>query len=453
MGCADRGILTKHIMATPRILLLVMLLLCLLSLGVMEEEEGQVQYAGGANGWGVADQSIASDGACDRQEPVGVGEGRVPLLVNWSEAGGKGSIQAIVEVGRSFVNETGLASIMPEDERLIFVGFGNLAFVPFFSSWICNTMGMEGIHRRTLIVFSDAQGEAELKERHPNFEGRIEHVLSSTKFDLSGPQNMPSMGFALLVAMRNEVVGALLQGGVDLVLFEADSTWVRNPLHSPDITKRDVDITAFINVISPPHIGLGLNTLRSTPATLQLWGSLETKHKSQLLSVLHHDHGEGWEQQVIASKWPVGYKGDDVLFREIAQKMQSEGRLRLHRLPRCLFPSGEWYDGGVTHRVEYKREGSEYRGLCQQFIAPNAPFVLQNNWIIGVESKRTRADRWGHWFEGTGGEACPDMKGALQTAKDSFVFLQPLHRRLVTECPMCGALQGYQHSPNEDVHW
>ena len=352
-----------------------------------------------------------------------------PELVFWDEQEGEGSLQALLRSAQELmVKLRGLA----EEQRYLLVSVGNAEFVPFFSSWICNTKHMRGVHERTLLIFSDLAGMRGLSSLHPDFAGRIVHVQSQG-FDLSRNQKYHSIGYNLLMLQRNEVIGRVLRCGISMLLFETDAVWARNPLTDPLLSgPGSADLTVFMNRVFPAGFGFGFTILRSKAPVLLLWRQLEEEHAGQLREILDAAGSSPLQIDLGEDLRIEGFKNEMDILEEKAKSFGASGRLKFKVLPTCSYLSGLWYDDQVDNDEledwEKAEEGRVFRQLCKEQNNGLPPYVLNNNWIVGLDAKMERAKRWGHWFTDEM-DMCSDpdsLQADLRQMEESFASLSPL---------------------------
>ena len=92
-------------------------------------------------------------------------------------------------------------------QPFLFVLMANRAFIPLIQNWLCNTALMQGVHARTLIIFTD-DGDESLKaslvvSKFPVQVVRMQLMMSP---DLQKDMNFGTYGYWRLVQVRVQLV-------------------------------------------------------------------------------------------------------------------------------------------------------------------------------------------------------------------------------------------------------
>eukprot|EP00960_Hanusia_phi_P016786 494482-Hanusia_phi.AAC.1 len=305
----------------------------------------------------------------------------------------------------------------PHQEQFLLVAFGNREYVPFFQSWLCNTARMDGVHSRTMIITSDHEAYEKLS-RFPHNATIVRSILKVDGEELPTAFEFQSLGFFLLTEHRNRVMEQLIDAGIDILLFEADAIWMRNPLQDVNLVYADADVVGFWNT---GKIGFGWTLLRATRPTLKLWKELDRRYHE----IIEKELG----QQLGKYLGPVANEMD--LLNHVLGEMTATKEIRLFTLDECDYVSGIWYDGGI------EGDGAELRRRCH--ACGRVPYVVNNNFIVGIRGKQMRAKRWRHWFAEEDGSCYEGnkMQETWSLAEESFHLLQPQEKPRDDECPSC----------------
>ena len=105
----------------------------------------------------------------------------------------------------------------------------------------------------------------------------------------------------------------------------------------------------------------GFQFLRPTPATISVWQKLRKKMQLKMQNTaIDSQMGDSGSEQIMLNNL-----------------ISIEQNLKVEWLDYSLFAPGQYY----SNQQYYKK-----------------PMVILNNWIIGNDSKKKRAHRWGHWY-------------------------------------------------------
>ena len=312
---------------------------------------------------------------------------------------------------------------IPQDSKgFLFVMMGNKAFLPFIYNWLCNTAHMEGVHNRTLFLFTD-DGDKALKASR--FGVMALQVDRSLPKEYQEHQDYDSYGYWLLVQLRVQVILRLIDADIPFLLCEPDALWVQSPLNDPAL-RTSADLIGFDDANGIP--GFGFLRVRPTAHVKALFHELEQRYSAQM------------PKQRKAAHASFMVKGEQNILHELIKSRSSKPYkdLKFQMLSHFKYVSGKWYDGG---------RGGDGRGVRDSCKTKGMPVVINNNWIVGNGPKITRAKRWGHWFlQGRdsmldSGMACPDarrLKSQIQQMLSTMKTLAPVHGPpKPKECPKC----------------
>ncbi|KAK3099165.1 hypothetical protein FSP39_000426, partial [Pinctada imbricata] len=254
------------------------------------------------------------------------------------------------------------AKHITRDNKTLLVSFINNAFLPFAYSWFCNTKPM-GIHDQVLVIAADYETEQELRKNVPSIE-----VVSVTGYKVKGSQNFTHAGYVRLGIKRTEMVKWILNENIGIFIIEFDCLWVKNPIAKmKSYNNYDLTITQVIGR-EPGNVAIGFYYMSPSDRMKKLWNELDRR-----LKVLDA------KLQKLPSGKKVHYEDNDQTY---LHKLLDEkyGGVRMKIVSQYEFPDGKWY--GFT-----KAEREKYR-----------PYIINNNWLIGTDTKIQRAKTWGHWF-------------------------------------------------------
>jgi Nucleotide-diphospho-sugar transferase len=249
---------------------------------------------------------------------------------------------------------------------------GNHAFAPMLESWLCNTVHMAGLHKRTLLVMTDESGYSRLVgNRYGVAVGLADAGDPSLLHDMA----YGTVGYWKLTQARVKLLHQLLSAGIPFMNWEPDAFWARNPLADWSLLAARTDIVIASD--GPDELAFGLMLVRANPRTRRLFHKLSYQLLHSLRALNGRDNADN-----------VSYSSD---FQEqkLLKRLLVGGfaNATYTLLPQCLYPTGKWY------RVD---ESAKLRHACIASHGP--PIVINNNWIVGNDRKVERAKQWGHWF-------------------------------------------------------
>lgn len=247
--------------------------------------------------------------------------------------------------------------------NLVLVSVINRAYLPFASSWLCNTEPF-GIHKQVLIFTTDAESRLSLQHRWPGVT-----IVSLNVSSLSEDQAYREAGYVRVTVERARCINRLLNIGVRILLFEFDCTWLANPVPTVLEYQQHGDIVATKVGRDRKAMASGFLLLNPTPATTQVWNQF-TEKMEEIWNQLSHLSNSAIVEESILDQF--------VLWRLVRDEYAG---VKVVYLPRETFADGEWYK-----QPRYIREESP------------RPIIINNNFIQGNAKKIKRARKFGHWF-------------------------------------------------------
>eukprot|EP00173_Palmaria_palmata_P005068 Plantae.Rhodophyta-Palmaria_palmata.ctg8184.p1 GENE.Plantae.Rhodophyta-Palmaria_palmata.ctg8184~~Plantae.Rhodophyta-Palmaria_palmata.ctg8184.p1 ORF type:complete len:233 (-),score=29.15 Plantae.Rhodophyta-Palmaria_palmata.ctg8184:654-1352(-) len=216
---------------------------------------------------------------------------------------------------------------------------------------------------------------------------------------------------------RTALLRDVLDAGVGVLHFETDQIWFGSPMEAIDSAVVDGD--ELIGQAHVPDMVITINTrgeasgnfflLRPTLATRHLW--------SVVTEEFFHSYRKSLKsKEAKRGQWHY-IQNDQSLFTRygLGQEEWYVDTFPVARyavLNKQRFVDGTWYldfednkGAKVTRRVHYTSPESL------------EPVVLNNNFMIGVDGKKKRAQRFSHWFWNGYEHACSTKfgKGENQT--------------------------------------
>lgn len=257
----------------------------------------------------------------------------------------------------------------------------NSAFLAMVRSWLCN-LASAGIPQPLIawVALDDASAAA-LRHVPNSVVVSLREYLGGR--DASAGVSWASLGYWRLMLARTRLLRDALVAGVDLLVFEADAVWLRDPWPAlrADPT---ADVTGFA---TSDEIGGGFLLLRASLRTRQLLADVALLFEGTFNHLSNSCFGDRPEDS-------HEIKNDQSFLTQLlrlhAESYQAGNPVRFSLLDPDLFVDGRWY----------WEKGNPYGPAAAR------PVVINNNWISGTEAKVARAKRWGHWFWDEGSEQC-----------------------------------------------
>ncbi|XP_014678591.1 PREDICTED: UDP-D-xylose:L-fucose alpha-1,3-D-xylosyltransferase 3-like [Priapulus caudatus] len=253
--------------------------------------------------------------------------------------------------------------------RVPLIATVNAAYLPMTLSWLCNTAAMAGVHEQTVVIATDDATHDALRRRWPTVRV-FRHV---TQADMTQRHKFGSNGYRVYLLMRVKLMFELLRHNVSFIMFETDCLWRKNPVPLlGDVTSSTGYDVVAAQLGNKPHLGnysVNFMFLNATPGGVGVWGEMVRRLEKGLLTE--------YEQDILDGLCKARHAG-----------------------ARCrLFPYEQIADG-----MWYRMTAEARRRLLPD------PYIINNNFIVGVAKKMTRAKAYGHWFLAKDGETCRPAK-------------------------------------------
>nr|XP_034336603.1 UDP-D-xylose:L-fucose alpha-1,3-D-xylosyltransferase-like isoform X1 [Crassostrea gigas] len=244
---------------------------------------------------------------------------------------------------------------------MVMVTFINKAFVPFLTNWMCHTDKMVN-YSQVLVLVTDKSVYMDISAQYPS----LTVVYISVFEEMNGRQKYCTAGFMRIGIYRTRVVNWLIQENIPVFLFELDALWVSNPI--PFVTsKKEYDLTIIPTYEKSFEAAIGFYYMRNTTRMKRFWAELVQRLNAldTTFSCLHNE-------DLVRSN-----HNDQIQLMELI--LEHYRNIVIYFLPLNTFLDGKWYKNPNTEQLK------------------NA-FILNFNFIIGIQEKIKRAKRFGHWF-------------------------------------------------------
>lgn len=244
---------------------------------------------------------------------------------------------------------------------MVMLTFMNKAFVPFLTNWMCHTKGLVN-HSQVLVVVTDESVYKGIVTRYPSLTVMFLNAFNK----VNGKQRYCSAGFMRVGIYRSRVVNWIIQENIPVFLFELDAWWLRNPV--PFVTsKKDYDLTIIPSYAKTFEAAIGFYFMRNTTRMKMFW--MEFVHRLDALDTMFSCLDN---TALVRSK-----DNDQIVLMDLI--LEHYRNIVIYFLPLNRFLDGKWYKNPNVEQLKHA-------------------FILNFNFIIGIDEKIVRAKHFGHWF-------------------------------------------------------
>lgn len=247
------------------------------------------------------------------------------------------------------------------ENQWLFLQILNSAYVDFTKSWICNMLMIgyqDLVLSNTVFLATD--------EKAFKIFSELGYATFYLEMDGKNFLDYGTVEYYKLMLSRSLIVNKLLHNNVKVAIVESDAYWTSEALDyinsiEADIISADNDVTQ-----EGGQPSAGFMFFNPSQSTKYFWNRVTELHQNLISKGRSYGDSDDWgdEMKIIQRLWWRWEKFDD--------------KIRLHLLSKDRFVSGQWYKG--------------------EYQSKTIPFVTQNNWIVGIQSKLERAKKNNHWF-------------------------------------------------------
>lgn len=283
------------------------------------------------------------------------------------------------------------ATQLEETLTHILVTFVNVAYKPFVYSWLCNTKRM-GVHIQVLIITADE----EIAEALQNDWPQVKTVVMTNSGVEKTVLNYGEVSFERMTYLRVQIIYELLESGFNILWFEVDSFWYKNPLPKIKLNSDyDIVIVEAENG-KKQEVPFGFMYLKPTVAILKLWRLFARRIYQE------YKYLEPFKGSKRISK-----PGKDQIYFSDYMK-QHQKFLKLKWLRSRHFVSGQWYDLSESEKE----------------ISSVNPWVIHNDFNVNVDTKIKTAKAYGQWFIHEDFSCNEERLDVLTNSRDFYIFYQ-----------------------------
>lgn len=291
------------------------------------------------------------------------------------------------------------------------------SFVETTYSWVCNALAVNALP--PALVFGAADRDVvtalnklfavdERIDKTSILSVDLSSAISATQKVASRDAGIDfgSTEYWLLMLERTALLRDLLDAGVGVLHFETDQIWFENP--SPYIDQAESEAQGPVDMV------VTINTRNEVSGNFfHIFPTLRSRHIWAMVTQrFEHSYQQSLKsKEAKQGKWHYIENDQSLLTKYVLGKERwydsnfppvSYAVLDMQR-----FVDGTWYldfedekGNAVPSRSHYTSENSLH------------PVVLNNNFMIGVDAKKARAQRFQHWFWNNETGACNRTRGS-----------------------------------------
>ncbi|GMT12820.1 hypothetical protein PFISCL1PPCAC_4117, partial [Pristionchus fissidentatus] len=233
-----------------------------------------------------------------------------------------------------------------EDERFVYFTFVNEAYSQMTLNWLCNVDKFDGILNRTIIATSSATLCGSLRKEYPKVEC-VKIALPST---FSSNLDWGKKEYIQWLILRARILRRLVESSIPFVLFETDAVWFRDPteLFESAIKIDDIDIKVPVKGYTGRGQSLSFDPMLVYPTNGSRVLFDEMNKRLTMNSSLY-------DQDILDELCRVQFNGVVCRTFDWAQ-----------------IADGKWFKLSDSERARY------------------SPYIVNNNYYVGVQNKMTR---------------------------------------------------------------
>ncbi|CAB3411123.1 unnamed protein product [Caenorhabditis bovis] len=258
--------------------------------------------------------------------------------------------------------KTILQNFNETDRQLLYFTLINKAFERMTLNWICNTALFPDVHSRTLIVSMDQFACESIKSQ---WDDSIACISLNIR-DYDGGYEWGKQKYINLLTIRAKLMFILTKAEIPYVLFETDATWFKDPL--PLFLNRTSSFEDF-DIIVPIK---GYNG-----------GTSDTLSHNPMLAI------------------PTN--GTLQFLEALVDKLENNTRLYDQDVMNEM--CAEQFNGLICRTFEYD-EIADGKWFKSRNSGPQHPYIVNNNFYVGIKNKETRQSLNGLWFLATRSNQC-----------------------------------------------
>lgn len=282
------------------------------------------------------------------------------------------NLEKIIELGRRQGGSVSLTVV-------------NSAFVETAQSWICNVDVAQIRPPGVVWITTDDTAYETLRHisnsqtvRMTEFRGGQAHAGTS----------YGTPGYWLLMLERTQLIRAILERGIGVFAFETDQVWLRDPIPFVQRLVHSGDEVDVVGTLDTRHeIGGNFLYLNPTLATRRVWREVSNRFETAYKNSKMEGHSSRIRRYMENDQSTL----TKLIFFD--ERFKTRNPVVFRALDTELFVDGRWYDNKTKHYTSARSR---------------SPIVINNNFLIGIDKKKQRAAKNGHWFVKSDGKTCDD---------------------------------------------
>ena len=212
----------------------------------------------------------------DTKKSVSPRKGSSPAKIAPSPANGSGPTQSKdgfthSDVASKIVSFAKQLSALNKGPLLLTIV--NFGYLPITYNWLCHTAKLPGVHNNVLFLVQGEDTEIRLKRRWPNVKTV---TVNQSKSELNGTLRFGTVGYVRMMVRRTDLMNALIQAHVSMLLFETDFIWFENPV--PDFLAmgrdKDLDLVGTVSTAYTQIMCGAFIYFRNTARMRTLWAEV-----------------------------------------------------------------------------------------------------------------------------------------------------------------------------------
>lgn len=252
---------------------------------------------------------------------------------------------------------------------MVMLTFMNKAFAPFLTNWMCHTKSMVN-YSQVLVLVTDNSVYSKITAQYPS----LSVVYLSVFNEIEGKHRYCSAGFMRIGIYRSRVVNWIIQENIPVFLFELDALWISNPL--PFVTsKKEYDLTIIPTYAKSFEAAIGFYYMRNSTRMKRFW--MELVHRLDALDTMFSCLDNTARVRSIDN--------DQIVLMNLI--LEHYRNIIIYFLPLNRFLDGKWYKNPNEEELKHA-------------------FILNFNFIIGIDDKIARAKQFGQWFVAPDNVSC-----------------------------------------------
>ncbi len=248
------------------------------------------------------------------------------------------------------------------------------AFLETTQSWICNT-DVGGFRPPATLWITPEESSYEALRKVKGSHAIHMRSIKGGRKNSGTSFNTP--GYWLLMLERTRLIRDLLERGVGVFLFEPDQIWLRDPLPEINRLVESGDGVDLVGTLDSRNQIAG-NFLYTAPTltSRRLWREVTKRFSNSYHSAnMHLRHTAEYKRYISNDQSLLTH----LVFYDSGFRQKNPVVFRA--LDTDRFVDGRWYRGTTI----YGKSAA-------------SPTMINNNFMVGIQKKKARAKKHGHWF-------------------------------------------------------